>query len=200
MVVGSSFSQTGGNDAPTIKMDELNQLSELIRARNDNARRITELVGRPAQIGHLGEFIASKIFDICLETSAVAKGFDGRFQSGGLTGNSVNVKWYAKRESLLDIREDTVPDFYLVLAGPVARMFHSRGEVRPWQIDSVHLFSASSLVETLRLTQLKIGIATSIKNALWDEAELFPRQRCTLLQINEQQADLLRLFSSPKSI
>jgi hypothetical protein len=36
--------------------------------------------------GHLGEWIASVVFDIELESSASAKGIDGRFRSGPLRG------------------------------------------------------------------------------------------------------------------
>jgi hypothetical protein len=48
--------------------------------------------------GHLGEWIASQVFDIALEVSAVAEGIDGVFRSGALEGSMVNVKWYLKRE------------------------------------------------------------------------------------------------------
>jgi len=34
---------------------------------------------------------------------AVAPAFDGRFSSGALQGRTVNVKWYLKREGLLDV-------------------------------------------------------------------------------------------------
>src|SRR5947209_19797410 len=99
-------------------MSDLADLAELLLRRNKLDEEIARTVGRPALIGHIGEYIAAKVFDITLENSAVNKGFDGRFCKGPLVGKSVNVKWYAKREGLLDIRLDAVPDFYLVLTGP----------------------------------------------------------------------------------
>jgi len=39
-------------------MDELRRLSELIQVRNGIAGQISALIGRPALIGHVGEFIA----------------------------------------------------------------------------------------------------------------------------------------------
>ena len=75
----------------TFQVTEVAQLAELIRERNEVAWRITQLIGRPAQIGHIGEWIASRTFDIELEVSAVAKGIDGRFRSGPLQGKSVRT-------------------------------------------------------------------------------------------------------------
>jgi len=54
----------------------------------------------------MGEWIASKVFDIQLEDSAVAKAIDGRFRSGPLAGKTVNIKIYGKREGLLDTNSD----------------------------------------------------------------------------------------------
>ena len=44
------------------------------------------IVGRPALIGHVGEYIASRVFGIALEHSAANKGYDGRFTDGPLAG------------------------------------------------------------------------------------------------------------------
>lgn len=175
-------------------MPYLQELAELIRRRNEIGREITALIGRPAQIGHLGEHIASEIFDIKLEESAVNKGFDGRFKSGSLAGRSVNIKWYAKREGALDIRPDAMPDYYLVLTGPKETSGTSRGEARPWLIEYVFLFEADSLVATLAQRQVKLGVATSIARELWDQAEIHPSQRCELLPVTDDQRALLGMF------
>jgi hypothetical protein len=98
-------------------MNDLENLSELIKKRNTIEREISRIIQRPAFSGHLGEYIASKIFDIDLNASATQKGHDGIFKSGMLQGKSVNVKLYSKRESLLDISLDSAPDYYLVLSG-----------------------------------------------------------------------------------
>ena len=75
-------------------MDEtdLAELAELLRERNLVDERIGRLINRPMTAGHAGEWIASRIFDIELEPSAVAKAIDGPFRSGPLTGKSVNVR------------------------------------------------------------------------------------------------------------
>ena len=92
--------------------DELVHLAELLKRRNALECEITQVIARPASIGHIGEFIASRIFDISLEYSASAKGIDGHFKGGTLAGRSVNVKWYALREGMLDIAPEILPDYY----------------------------------------------------------------------------------------
>lgn len=58
-------------------MDDLDQLAKLLRQHNQIGHQIAGLIGRPALTGHLGEFIASRIFGIELERSANAAGSDG---------------------------------------------------------------------------------------------------------------------------
>jgi hypothetical protein len=96
----------------------LERLAELIRVRNDASRAIAEHIGRPAQIGHVGDYIAARVFDIGLVASGSHKAIDGHFRSGPLAGRSVNVKWYGREESLLDLTPDCLPDDYLVMTGP----------------------------------------------------------------------------------
>src|SRR5690349_3012219 len=107
----------------------------LLRERNVIDARIGRLINRPMTAGHAGEWLASRIFDIELEPSSVAKAIDGRFRTGPLAGRSVNVKWYLKRENLLDMTEDPALDYYLVLAGPKAGSRDDR-TLRPWLIDA----------------------------------------------------------------
>ena len=113
-------------DATTIA-----KLADLIHTRNAVAQQITTLIDRPAQIGHVGEFIAAQVFDITLQESATNKGFDGRFRSGTLAGKTVDVKWYAKKEGLVDLRLEFLPDYYLVLTGPVRRRHLFAGREPP---------------------------------------------------------------------
>ena len=75
----------------------------MIRQRSEVEVAITRIIGRPAQIGHIGEYIAAKVFRIALAPSASEKGYDGRFEDGPPQGRTVNIKWYAKREGVLDI-------------------------------------------------------------------------------------------------
>lgn len=111
-----------------------------------------------------------------------------------LRGRTVNVKWYAKRESILDIEPRSLPDFYLVLTGPYEPAGSSRVTSRPWLITSAFLFDAPRLVDELAKTGVKVGIAASVKQQLWDAAELWPNQRNTMLPLTDEQRRMLRLF------
>lgn len=175
-------------------MEDLTRLAELIKARNAVTNVIAAQIKRPAQIGHVGEYIASKIFNIRLETSASHKGSDGHFTDGSLACKTVNIKWYAKAEGPLDIVIEASPDYYLVLTGPKAPAASSYGTARPWIIQSAFLFDAHEIVEELRRRDLKIGIASSVKQHLWEEAEIYPTRRNSRLVLSEKQRDLLALF------
>ena len=129
---------------------DLVKLAELISTRNEIVTRISSITNRPASIGHTGEYIASKIFDIQLEESASHKASDRTFQSGSLAGNSVNIKWYGKHDSLLDITPEAFPDYYLVITGEESPPASSRGAIRPWIISRVFLFDAKALISRLR--------------------------------------------------
>ena len=174
-------------------MDALSTVASLLRARNAFDADIARVIHRPMTAGHLGEWIASIIFDITLEESTVAKAVDGRFRSGPLVGRTVNVKWYLKREGMLDATEDPSLNYYLVLAGARSPALTSRGGTRPWTIDSVYLFHAPSLAQTLRVRGARIGVASSVRNADWDAAEVYPRHS-QLLPLSDLQRGWLQLF------
>lgn len=123
----------------------LARVAALLRERNAIDAELTGLMQRPMTSGHLGEWIAAQIFDIELESSATAAGIDGHFQSGPLRDCSVNVKWYLKREGLLDTTESAILDYCLVLAGPPSGAVSSKGATRPWCIQAVFLFDARQL-------------------------------------------------------
>lgn len=175
---------------------DLQQMAALLRSRNEIDKQIGQLLGRPMTSGHLGEWIASNVFDIDLEDSAVATAIDGRFRGGPLNGRSVNVKWYLKRESLLDMTAAPILDYYLVFTGPRATVASSRGTLRPWVIDSVYLFDADELLRVQRDRGVKIGIASSVPTALWDRAEIYPRATNATYVVDGGQADRLRLFAT----
>jgi hypothetical protein len=113
-----------------------------------------------------------------------------------LAGRSVDVKWYAKQEGLLDITPAALPDTYLVLTGPRAGAASSRGATRPWLIDAVYLFDAPALVEHLRLAGVKLGVATSVRQSLWQAAQLYPEANNPTLPLSEEQCRLLAQFGS----
>jgi hypothetical protein len=171
------------------------RIAELLRDRNALDEEIASVVGRPMTSGHLGEWLAHKIFAIELEPIAVAAAIDGRFTSGPLTGRTVNVKWYLKREGLLDVTDSDALDYYLVLTGPASPALTSRGGTRPWCIESVYLFDAKQLLAQLRARGVKTGVASSVRSEQWTAAEIFPTPTNPLLVVEPEQAALLRLFA-----
>jgi hypothetical protein len=133
--LGGSFA---GCEGQQVTEGLLDQVAQLLAQRNRIDEQIAAIMRRPMTAGHLGEWLAAQIFDIELETSAVAVAIDGRFRSGPLAGRTVNIKWYLKREGLLDVVQAPVLDYYLVLTGPTAAAAPSRGKTRPWCISAVY--------------------------------------------------------------
>lgn len=174
-------------------MENLRQLADLLKERNMIDAMISEIISRPAQQGHLGEFIASKIFDVSLNSNANQKGIDGVFNSGPLEGQTVNIKYYGKRENILDINPKGVPDYYLVLTGPKVQSASSRGQTRPFIIANIYLFDAQPLITTLQSRGIHIGIATSVINELWDRAEIYPSSSSNL-PIDDHRRNMIALF------
>jgi len=181
-------------------MSDLIRLAELIRTKSAIETAISTIIQRPALIGHAGEFIASIIFDIELHASASFKASDGRFRSGPLAGRTVNVKWYGRHESVLDIHTSGDCNDYLVLTGPKSTQLTSRGATRPWIIDAVYLFDCIDLVRSLATTGVKVGVATSVRRETWDAAEVYPRANNHRLALSETQREQLRLFSSASAL
>jgi hypothetical protein len=70
----------------------MRRIAELLRDRNLIDEEIAAITNRPMTSGHLGEWIAAQVFDIELEPSATATAIDGRFRSGPLQGQTVNIK------------------------------------------------------------------------------------------------------------
>jgi hypothetical protein len=157
-----------------VKEDSLAQAAALLHERNAIDAELAQLMQRPMTSGHLGEWIAAQVFDIELEASAVAASIDGRFRSGPLQGRSVNIKWYLKREGLLDTTESTALDYYLVLTGPPIAAASSRGTTRPWCIEAVFLFDARQLRSEQAMRGVKRGTASSVIKHQWAAAEIYP--------------------------
>lgn len=174
---------------------DLTAIADLLRRRNEIDADIAKVIGRPMTSGHLGEWIAARIFGIVLQDSAVNPAFDGRFGGGPLNGRTVNIKWYLKQEGLLDMTESTALDFYLVLTGPRAAAASSAPLTRPWRIDAAYLFDAAGLLAQQKDRSVKAGLASSVPQARWRAAEIFPSARNPLLCLTPDQQTLLRLFA-----
>lgn len=170
------------------------RIAELLRERNAVDAEIAAIMHRPMTSGHLGQWIASQVFDIELEPTATAKAIDGRFRSGPLQGRTVNIKWYLKREGLLDMSESDQLDYYLVLTGPPSGAVSSHGGTRPWCIEGVFLFDARQLCAEQVERGVKRGTASSVLKRQWTAAEVYPAASNPLLAVTSRQADMLRLF------
>lgn len=176
--------------------DALGRLAELLTTRNEIDAEIGRAIGRPMTSGHLGEFIASSIFQIELEQSATAPAIDGRFLTGLLAGKTVNVKWYLKREGMLDVSISDALDYYLVFTGPASPASRSRHSLRPWVITNVYLFDARAVRDGLLTKGRQVGTASSVTAQQWAAAEAYPKQH-PLLPLSPSQQQALALFHLP---
>ncbi len=172
----------------------MQRIAELLWKRNGIDAEIAGIIGRPMTSGHLGEWIAAQVFDLELESNAAAAAIDGRFASGPLQGRTVNVKWYLKRDGVLDVTVASSPDFYLVLTGPAPRPTPQDRRTRPWCIEGVYLFDAERLLAELAARGVKIGVASSVAAAQWAAAEIYPRNN-PVLPLTAEQKGLLGLLS-----
>lgn len=179
-----------------MNLENLKILARLIEIRNQTEQDISSIIHRPAAIGHLGEFIASQIFDIALEQSASHKSSDGIFNSGLFEGKSVNIKWYAQQEGILDLTPDSYPDYYLVLSGNKTSGTVGSIQIRPWTIAKVYLFHAHSLVDELKRSGVRLGVATSVRQHSWQTAEIYPTGSNSLYALTQDQQQALALFHS----
>jgi hypothetical protein len=180
---------------PDMEQDEqLRRIAGLLRERNSIDEEIAGIIQRPMASGHLGEWVASQIFDIELAAVAVEPGFDGRFRSAPLQGKTVNIKWYLKREGMLDTSETATLDYYLVLTGPPSPAASSHAGTRPWRIDAVYLFDARRLRREQIARSVKSGTASSVTRQQWAAAEIYPAATNPILQVTARQAELLEHF------
>lgn len=176
-------------------MDELEILSGHIKKRNEIEEEISRIIRRPAEKGHITEFVASKIFSIKLNDNASKTGYDGKFQSGKLKGKKVDIKCHAVNEHLLNLNPNIEEEVYLlVFTGQYRNAGTSKGEVRPYCISNVYLFNEGELCNKLR-GKVKIGVATSVKNGFWDESVIYPENTNQQLFLNEEQHSLLQKFA-----
>jgi len=174
--------------------DQVKRLAELFRQRNVVDAEIARLINRPAEKGHIGEWLAAAIFDIELKASATHRSVDGHFRSGVLAGRSVNIKFYGKQESILDMARSHHPDHYLVLTGAKGAAHSSVGRTRPLTVEHVYLFDGEQLHCAISGRGCKIGVATSVARRYWDEAEVYPRSNCASWTLADDQRAMLAQF------
>lgn len=175
-------------------MLDLPRLAQLVRARNTVESNIANLLGSSINLNAVGKHIAATIFGITLLPSSQHREFEGIFAHAPLTGKTVDIQWYPRREGFLHVQSDSAPDYYLILAGPKQESSTTRALVNPWLISSVHLFNSNELLAALRERGVQLGSHTSVINQLWERAEIFPTQHNPVLILTEEQRHLLRLF------
>jgi hypothetical protein len=179
--------------------ESVRHVADLLRVRNVVDEAIARIINRPVASGHLGEWLASEIFGIDLAPTAVNRGFDGRFRSGELAGQTVDIKWYLKREGVLDINVTVSPDYYLVMTGPTAAASSSLGARRPGCVEAVYLFETTNLLAEQMGRGVALGVASSVRNAQWTAAEVYPCRNDALLNVTDEQRALLELFRLKES-
>ena len=172
-------------------MKDLEELAKLLERRSAVDSDIAKAIGRRAEKGHIGEYIASRIFGIRLHASASTKGSDGVFTTGPLAGMTVNVKWYTTDDSGADLPKSSGAKFMLVFSGGGPT---GEGPHRPLTIDSVYIFDEAEIMGRLRERGVKIGPSASVRNADWEEAEVYPVGRSPILRLTEDQRRSLELF------
>ena len=174
--------------------ESLRTLSQLLKLRYNVDRRISHLIGRPVEKGHIGAYIASTIFDIELNNKYSAKGGDGYFRSGPLAGKSVEVKFLIG-DALVDLKLNPDFDFYLVLKGPASEAKNSRVP-RSLAIETVYLFDARKLDRQQMLRNAGRGTAASITKQQRDEARIYPPTANAPMALSAEQLQMLALFSA----
>jgi hypothetical protein len=173
-------------------MYDLPQLASLLKSRNTIDQKIATIIGHPAQVQSVGEYIAAVIFGIALSAETMThKSSDGRFARGPLTGQTVDVQWRTKHDGILHLKTDPLPDYYLVFVGSKEAL-HSLSI--PWVIESVHLFHSGELLNALRERGVQLGTGTSITGPLWERAEIYPLQRNNRLILTNDERMMLALF------
>jgi hypothetical protein len=180
-----------------LDVESVKQFASLVAERNAIDSKIGELIGRPALVGHLGEWIAQQIFGVAIDPLANRQAIDGTFTWGPpeVVDRTVNVKWYAKRSNILDMSPRGEVDYYLVLCGPREAARSSVGMLRPLTVDAVYLFDAHVLRADIIQNGRRPGTATSLRGHLWEEAEIYPAESGRFPIDAERRALLQRLGS-----
>ncbi len=81
--------------------DSLVKVAGLLQRRNEVDAELASVIRRPPTTGHLGEWVASEVFDIQLNPSASHPSIDGVFRFGPLAGKTVDIKLHTKQAAAL---------------------------------------------------------------------------------------------------
>jgi len=80
-----------------------------------------------------------------------------------------------------------------VLCGPKATTLTSKGGTRPLRVTNVYLLDSAEVRTDQEARGTKSGVASSIRSALWTEAEIYPRAH-PALKLDAEQRRALALF------
>jgi hypothetical protein len=174
--------------------ESVTAVARLVRERDVIDGEITRIINRPAVAGHLGEWLASELFDIDLEPPGSAEAFDGRFASGPLATGTVNIEWISRRDEQLDPDSSRAIDFHLVFTGTRALALTTKGLVRPVRINACYLFDARELEARQAARGATSCAAAGLRAEEWNAAEIFPDRNNPLLTIGPEAHGLLALF------
>lgn len=180
-------------------MNDLTHLADLVRIRNTVKSSVSRIIGRPAETGHLTEYIASQIFDIELHGSAVHKASDGVFRfPSSLAGFSVNVKYRSTSSRRLNIENSSTlthhPHYYLAFRGPNVSKGPTNEKTLPLVIAAVYLFFSAELIPAL-VADGGANVGPSVKSEYWAQAMLYPEQVNQALILTDAQRAALALFA-----
>ena len=176
-------------------MEKIKEFAQLINQRNEIDHKIVkDYIGRPAEKGHIAEWIASKAFPITLNKKGNQSEYDGVFNSGSLKGKRVDIKYLAVNNRILDINNKLTSEVYLlVFTGPYEAAQSSKDKVRPFCISNIYLFNENELCRELKDNEVHVGIATSVRKKYWEENEIYPNNKENLdIELNREVIELFR--------
>lgn len=173
----------------------LDELADLIRRKNAIDADIAAIVGRPAQMGHVGEHVAAEIFWHCARAFSINEVHRRLLRHGSLGGPVSQHQVVRETGGVAGSCAQLPPGLLPSDDRTQGPAMSSRGGVRPWLISHVFLFESTNLYDALDRTGSKIGVATSVRAHLWAEAELFPEQRNPSLPLTSDQRNALLMFS-----
>ena len=157
-------------------MNSIGKLADLLKDRNKIDQQIAGIISRPAEKGHISEWIASKVFSIELNRNRNEKGYDGIFTEGSLKGKKVDIKYYTVNQHQIDLNPEISEDVYLlILTGP-HRSASSENQYRQFCISDIYLFNERELCDKLK-SGVRVGKATSVKEGYWDRRKIYPENK-----------------------
>ena len=172
-------------------LDDLTDLADLLAQRIALDARIGAIIGRPSPCrAHGGvdrlEGLRHPTRRLCRPKQSTAGSDPARWPARQSTSRST-------ASARACSNSDPTLDYYLVLCGPKATTLTSKGGTRPLRVTNVYLFDSAEIRTDQQTRGTKSGVASSIRSALWTEAEIYPRAH-PALKLDAEQRRALALF------